>query len=61
MKDSELRAERAMERAVQKLQKLASYNGPYGGRVNAEREYAQSYQDMVSLGLRPQIRAKYRP
>lgn len=60
MEEKELRAERAIGTATQKLQKLASFNGPYGARVNAEQEYGQSYQDLVRLGLRPQIRAKYR-
>lgn len=49
-----------MDRASERLQKLASYNGPYGARVGAEQQYGESYQELVRLSMRPQIRAKYR-
>ncbi len=60
MSEQEERAEREMTRAHERLQKLASFNGPYGARVGAEQQYAQAYQALVRLGLRPQIRTKYR-
>lgn len=49
-----------MNRASERLIKLAGTNSPLGTRINAEQEYAEAYQEMVRQGKRPQIREKYR-
>ena len=49
-----------MDRALERLQKLASDNAPYGARVTAEARYAEAYQELVRAGEAPQIREKYR-
>jgi hypothetical protein len=53
-------AERRMDLALEKLQKLAASNAPYGTRQGAEAEYGAAYQALVRLGVRRQLRAKYR-
>jgi hypothetical protein len=53
-------AERKLEAAQARLQKLASFGAPYGHRVGAEQQYAEAYQDLVRLGARSQLRLKYR-
>lgn len=55
-RDPEARLGRALER----LQKLATFNGPHGARLGAESEYGEAYQALVRLGRRRQLRAKYR-
>lgn len=61
MQANEIRdVETRLDAAIARLQKLAANNSPFGGRQGAETEYANSYQQLVRLGARPQLRAKYR-
>jgi hypothetical protein len=53
-------AEADMEKTLARLQKLSASGAPIGMRQTAETVYAQAYQTLVRLGLRPQIRRKYR-
>ncbi len=52
--------EAVLRQAHDRLQKLASYNGPYGARTSAEQQYGEAYQALVRAGARPQLRGKYR-
>jgi len=49
-----------IDQALERLQRLASDNVPYGSRVTAEKNYGEAYQMLVRKGLKPQIRRKYR-
>jgi hypothetical protein len=53
------KALRAYEQALDRLPRLASSDA-VSRRNGAEVVYAQAYQTLVRLGLRPQIRGKYR-
>lgn len=52
--------EARLRQAFEALQRLATYNGPYGARTSAEQKYGEAYQALVRVGARPQVRAKYR-
>lgn len=39
----------------------AKCNTTSGGGVRDEKVYGAAYQELVKAGLRPQIKAKYRP
>lgn len=52
-------AEQRYETLVQKLGSLGS-GQPLSMRRGLEANYSSAYQQLVRLGLRPQIRAKYR-
>lgn len=54
------RAEGVLNATLERLQKLAASNAPYGAKQGAEANHAAAYQALVRLGARPQIRAKYR-
>jgi hypothetical protein len=49
-----------LDKAMAKLQRLASDNAPLGARISAEIEYGQAYQELVRAGSARQIRRKYR-
>lgn len=52
-----------LDEALKRLQRLATdgaVEGNRGARNHAERLYGKAYQRLVSAGLRPQIRGKYR-
>lgn len=51
---------RRLELAAERLQKLAASNAPLGSRQGAETNYSNAYQACVRVGIKPQIRAKYR-
>jgi protein tyrosine/serine phosphatase len=53
-------AERQMDKTLERLQRMAASNAPFGARQGAENEYGQAYQVLVRLGVRRQLRAKYR-
>lgn len=53
------RAERALDSATDRLGRLAG-SAPLGKRRQAETIYGQAYQELVRLGARRQLRAKYR-
>jgi len=59
MNDQEERALRALDTATANLGKLGSSTN-VGKRNGIEAVYGQAYQMCVRLGLRPQLRAKYR-
>lgn len=56
MEDEIRKAQQAYDNAASKLGKL---NGKAGS--GSEANYAWAYQRLVTLGVKPQIRGKYRP
>jgi hypothetical protein len=52
--------ERRYAVAQKRIVDLSSKRGQLSTRNGAEAEYAQAYQALVRVGLRPQIRKKYR-
>lgn len=52
--------EKRLQVALERLQKQASVNAPYGSKVGAELEYAQAYDEQVRRGTKPKLRVKYR-
>jgi len=54
------RAYRNLDLALERLQRQAASNAPFGSRLGAEQKYAQAYDYLVCLGLRPKLRIKYR-
>ena len=47
----------AFEKASKNLQKNATVSS---GAVKIEKEYSTAYQRLVTVGLKPQLKAKYR-
>jgi len=57
MTDEQERALRDFNAAGEKIRKGLSKNG---GGAAAEKDYSAAYQRLVQLGLRPQIKYRYR-
>lgn len=53
----------AIEKALHEYNQAASKLGKLNGKAGpgSEAVYAQAYQRLVALGVKPQIRGKYRP
>lgn len=56
MSDEIVKAQQAFDLAASKLGKLNGKAGP-----GSEAVYAAAYQRLVALGVKPQLRGKYRP
>jgi hypothetical protein len=49
-----------MNASIERLQKLAASNAPFGSRQGAESRHGEAFQVLVRLGARRQLRGKYR-